>query len=170
MHIRKTIVLASILAFVHLAMGQTQDLFRVTFRANCRALGDRGRLIHTRFTDQDIVAQCVGTNVSSVALTQNFALVYNATADRIQVVSVTNGLALCDVLEFQGGALATDTRQSERFTFLFVPEETNAVGSAVISERLPRQAQGNNLNRARIGARFQLAVTDDTLLGRIPGR
>lgn len=144
------------------------DLFRLTFRATCRGLNTNGtRLVNTRLTETNIIAQCVGNN-SGIALTnlnRFFALVYNTTADSIQVVNLTNGQPLCTVLDFSGVASTTDGRERLRLAYMFLPGQTNAFGVASIDERGIRTAAGVTNNFANIVGNAQFVLTGNTELG-----
>lgn len=113
---------------------QAQDLFHLQFRATCKSLNDRGRLTSTRITETNLIALWIGTN--AFATNQGYSLVYNETADSIQVVDATNGSLVGDVFTFQGGNSNSDGRLRERSTFVFVPGQSDSVGSALISEKL----------------------------------
>lgn len=148
---------------MHAFATEAQDMFRIAFRVSCRSLNGNNTIRTTRITDRDIIARALGSNtVSNASLTRNFALIYNASSDSIQVVD-TNGVVITDVIQFQDGTSISDGRQSERFTFMFVPDQTNAVGTAVVSERTPRN--GTNATTASIRGQVQFVLTDDIVLG-----
>src|SRR5258708_37983217 len=112
---------------------QAQDLFRLSFHATCRSLNDQGRLATTRINQTNLIARCVGTN-DAFATNSPFALVFNATADSIQVVNLTNSALVCDVFQLQGVVSNSDGARLERLSFLFTPDQTNAVGNAITTE------------------------------------
>jgi hypothetical protein len=155
---------STIIAFAAAAALQgagAEDTFRLNFRATCRALGPNERLDTTKLTERDIIAAATGVSNSA---SKQFTLVYNASTDSIQVAD-TNGTVITDVILFQGGASTSDGRRSARQTFMFVPNQTNAIGSAVITERAPSSSQ-NGTNRADINGIVQFALTDDMTLGQ----
>jgi len=142
--------------------GGAEDMFRLNFRATCRSLGANGRLDTTRLSERDIIEAATGVSGNA---TRQFTLVYNATSDSIQVAT-TNGTVVADVIQFQGGASTSDGRRSSRLTFMFVPNQTNAIGSAVINERAASSQNANGTNRAAISGIVQFALTDDITLGQ----
>src|SRR6266699_3354076 len=106
---------------------QTQDLFRVTFRANCLFLDASGQVGNSKLTEKDIIAHCVNSQgLSDRALTKNYALIYNPTANDLEVVRLSAGSLLCDVIQFQDVALTSDSRQTDQFAFMFIPDQSNA--------------------------------------------
>jgi hypothetical protein len=150
----------------------TQEVFRVQFSATCQSLDStRGRIVTTRLTDRNIIAQALGTNLKDGSVNRNFALAYNAAEDSLQVVN-SNLQPVVDVVHFGGGAAIADNRQIDRFAFMFLPgqtnefgAETNVFGSAVITERSNRVGQAGTSLRPNITGRLQFFLTDGNVLG-----
>src|SRR5215471_9779405 len=94
------IMLAAVMAIQAVTV-YGQDMFRVRLQGTCSP-GENGRE-SMKVTARDVVAQCVGTGFTDSELDHNFALVYNSTADSIQVVNEADGSPVCDVFLFQGG-------------------------------------------------------------------
>ena len=117
----------------------SQDLYRLSFSGTARFLNGQDRLITRRLTAQDLMARCVGTN--ALGTNPGYELVYNATEDAVQVANLTNGAIACDVLQFQSGVSNVDRRRLERLAFVFVPELNNAVGTAIITERVNQRSR-----------------------------
>jgi hypothetical protein len=143
------------------------DLFRANFRAVGWAFdGSSNQVLRVKLTEKDIVAQCVGTNGTSInALMRRYTLAYNATADSLQVVTARDGSLVCDVVQFAGAEATQDDGFSTKFTFMFLPGGTNAFGSAVIVERGATNVQGTIRDRAGIRGQLQFALNNDTVLG-----
>jgi len=142
------------MASVQSLVAQTNDLFQFSFHGRCQSLNDQGRLATTRIEEQDLIARCVGTNaVDPTGTNSSFALVYNAGSNSVQVVNATNGAFVCDVFEFQGGISNTDGRRLERMTFVFAPDQAEAIGSAIINEKIKHKA-----DRASISGQLQFAL------------
>lgn len=135
------------------AQTSSQDLFLVKFHATCKP-ADSSNKGSNKMDNQDLIEQCVGTGFSKKELKKNFALVYNPTTDSIQVVNASDGSPLCDIFQFQGGTNATSGNQLERFTFVFSPNQAEAIGSAVISEK----STGNS-KKAKIKGNIQFTMT-----------
>jgi hypothetical protein len=119
-----------------------QDLFQLDFQGTGRFLSDNGRLETRRITAEDLIARCVGEQAlgtNNLGTNRQYDLVYNATADSVQVVNFTNGSFVCDVFQFQGGASNVDRRHLGRLAFVFVPEQNESVGSVIIAEKFREQ-------------------------------
>jgi len=163
MNLPKVLALLALITGFQSASMRADDLFRLTFQANCRSLDSLGLAVTSKISERSIVAQCLASNGVSRSLLRHYALVYNATSDRLQV-SDFNGNILCDVIQFEGGAATSDTNRSDRFTFMFLPDQTTAFGSAFITERVPLVVNGTNTGHPRILGRVQFALTDDMAL------
>jgi len=150
MQITKFLMALVAAACIQAQMGEAQDLFQLRFRGTCRLLNAFGRLGTTHITEQDLIASSVGTGA---LLTNDFVLVYNATSNKVQVVNASDGSFVSDVFEFQGGITNTDGRRLERLTFMFAPNQSEAIGSAIITQKI-RQ----NANRATIQGSVQYAL------------
>jgi len=158
MNMQKTITtLIAACALQAMVLHAQTNLFRVQFRAVCAPSTGRGASSTMR--NADLMRQCVGTDFSNRQLNRNFALVYNSDADSIQVVAGTNGEPVCDVFQFQGGTVVTNGNRLERITFVFVPGQSDSVGSAVLRERATG-SDVNSVNRARISARIQFSMPE----------
>ncbi|GEM_PF-1560420 len=155
MKIQKTFAtLAAALALNALtlpAQVSTQELYTVKFRATCTP-SDTGKGKGSKMTERDLIQELVGTGFTQKELKRNYALVYNPASDSLQVVSRTDGSLIGDVLIFDGGTNAIGGSQLSRFAFVFSPTQSEAIGSAVITERV---AKSNN--RARISGRIQFS-------------
>ena len=140
---------------------QSNGLFRATFRATCFATDASGQVASTKLTEKDIISRCVGASgLSTKSLTRTYALAYDPNANVLRVIRLSDGALLCDVIQFQDVAVTSDTRQSEQFTFMFVPDQTNSIGSAIITQKFR-----NNNNNADISGKVQFVLTDDMALG-----
>jgi len=149
MKIQKTI--GVLIAVTTLAMAaQGQDLFSVKFKATCKPSdnGNGNGNSTTKMTEKDLIAQCVGTGLSTKDLDKNFELVYNPVSDSIQVVNQQTGILLCDVFQFAGGTNVVSGGVLERFVFVFSPNDATAIGSAVITEKSQNGNNNNNNNNS----------------------
>jgi len=152
-----TLAAAAVLnAFALPAQVSTQELYTVKFKATCTP-SDTANGRSSKMTDRDLIEECVGTGFSKKDLKRNFALVYNPSADSLQVVNRSDGSLVCDSLIFDGGTNAVAGNQLSRFVFVFSPNQPEAIGSAVITER----SVGNS-GRARITGRIQFTRVAQT--------
>jgi len=95
----------------------------------------------------------VGSELSKKDAKRNYELVYNPSTDSIQVVNEADGSFVSDVFLFDGGTNTIVGDELQRFTFVFSPTESEAIGSAVITERA-----NNKNNRARIVGDIQFTL------------
>lgn len=110
-----------------------QDLFKLQFAGSQRFLNSRGNLATHKLTDLDLISHCVGTNVP--ATNNSLMLAYNASADSIDVVS-TNGSVVCELWRLVTVVTNSDRHRLDRFVYLMAPDETNAVGTGIISQKV----------------------------------
>src|SRR5262245_8672523 len=89
---------------------QADDLFNATIQISERGLGSNGKLTTKKVNQKNIIQQFTGATSSSEL--KNFAFVYNATADALQVVDST-GAVVTNVIQFGGGAFTFDTKESD---------------------------------------------------------
>jgi hypothetical protein len=177
MRVERTFIiltLASVLQLGH-ARAQTttnETMFRVRFSASCQNFdATKNRVVTTRITDRDIVAQATGVPPSGRGVSRDFALVFNPTEDSLQVVNAA-GEPIVDVIHFGGGDALADARQTTRLTFMFSPgqtnefgAETNVLGTALITERATGGSGSRGASRANITGRLQYTLLSGAPLG-----
>lgn len=152
---KHSLILAFAVAALHspagFAQGPTetnQTLYPVTFSATGHFVDSaRGHIVTTNINQGSIIAQALGLRPGEPTLARGIALVYNAAEDCLQVVNTNTPGAVVDVLRFGGGTAIQDTNRIDRFTFLFLPGQTNeagvdtnVIGSALITERAAERA------------------------------
>jgi hypothetical protein len=159
----KTALAASLLAAsLHSVCAQTQTLYRVTFKATCFTTDSSGQVANTKLTEKDIISHCIGSQgLSTHALARNYALAYDPSANLLRVVRLSDGALLCDVIQFQDVASTSDSRQTDQFAFMFVPDQTNSIGTAIITQKV----LNNSNNNANISGKVQFVLTGDLVLG-----
>lgn len=133
MYLRKALITIMAGALIPI-LAPAQDLFRLSFHGHARSLNARGKVSTRPINTEDLIARCVGPN--ALGTNRLYALVYNATSDSVQVVYATNGAFICEFFSFQGGITNSDRSLLDRFNFVFIPDETNAAGTAVIRHSL----------------------------------
>src|SRR5262245_6710340 len=131
-----------------------QDLFRVTVSGTVRP--GQGNSASSRISNRTLIENCVGTETSARDLNRNFAVVYNATEDSIQVVNRADGSVVCDVFHFEGGTSTVVQNRLVRMTFIFRPDQADSVGSAVVTESANRSANAATV-RPRISGKMQFS-------------
>jgi hypothetical protein len=161
MTIKRVLPAISIAACLLTLPATADDLFTATLRVTERGLGSSGKLTNTRVNEKDIITAATGATGSSL---KNFALVYNATADALQVVDST-GAVVTNVMQFAGGAFTSDSKQSDRLTFIFLPDQSEASGSAILAERAAKAQTGTAKDRVSISGNLQFFLANGQTLG-----
>jgi hypothetical protein len=133
----KRSMVAALLSVSLSFVGSAQDLFKLNFVGSQRFLNSRGMLATHKLTELDLIAHCVGTNVP--ATNSSFELAYDASADSIDVVQ-TNGSVVCELWHLVTVVTNSDGHRLDRFVYLMSPDETNAVGSGIISQKIKNRA------------------------------
>jgi hypothetical protein len=142
---------------------QADDLFSAKLQLSCRSAGgNNGKLATQKLRETDVIGAAIGSSDRNTI--KRFGLVYNATANALQVVDNTGAL-VTNVLFFNGGAFTSTAKQSSELTFVFLPDVADAVGTAVINEKAAKRNTGTKKDRANINATLQLYLVDDQNLG-----
>lgn len=115
-----------------------------------------GGLVYHRFRNGDIIRACA--HDQGITNLMGLSLVYNRTADELQVVSGTNKTLVCVPLAFNGGTWLSNSNhtKAERLTFVFV--ETNSVSGGTLSAT-ERFAYGPSNQITSFSLTGQLAYT-----------
>jgi hypothetical protein len=145
MKIQKTIVtFIAVMALGAIAVqAQSNALFKVQLNATCRPPRDNS---DNQINNRDLIRNCVGDGFSKKELDNDFSLVFNVEADSLQVVSNADGSLVCDVFLFEGGTNVVGRSNLQRLVFVFLPGDPNAVGGAVITERIGKRNKDRQLN------------------------
>lgn len=157
-------------ATLAIAVGQfvaahAADLFLVTLRTTCKSF-DGDRMVRTSSSNPTILRDYVATqDPASSNTVRNLRLVYDPEGDRISIADL-DGNILADVLGFGNSTtLSTpDDSRRERHAFVFVGGNTEAAGSALISERLTHDGD-NNITRLTSHGTFQYGAAGDDTTG-----
>ena len=91
-----------------------------------------GNLVYHKFRNGDIIRQCA--HDEGVTNLMGLHLVYNRTADELQVLGGTNGTnVICVPLAFSGGTWLSNSNHTKAERLTFVSVETNSVTSGTLS-------------------------------------
>ena len=137
------------------------NLFLVTVSGNDRSTNALGKIVSTPEKTRDLVADCARDHQLNPA---NLSLVYDRQADAIKVVQNSDGLTVCTMITFVGGAnvIAADGRRKERQAFVFWEDSQEANGSMVGTETVTRDAGGALLKFSLRGSiQFGLEMHED---------
>ena len=94
-----------------------------------------GTLVYHRVKNRDFIRACASEK--GVTNLMGLSLVYNRTADELEVRQGTNLTALCKPLTFSGGTwlINSNHTRAERLTFVFVETNKVAGGTFAATER-----------------------------------
>jgi len=170
----KVIIVSVIVMFVE-SMGsyasRAQELFNALLSATCISTNQAGGLVYQQFGNKDLIRECAADE--GVTNTTGLSLVYNLTADALQIVTGTNNAAvgtnhvivgtnqflICSPLTFTDilSISGTNTNKVELLASVFVETNTVASGTLAATERF-HYAPTNILSSFSLVGRIQYAV------------
>jgi YD repeat-containing protein len=153
---------ASILAglFLQCAAASAADLFLVTIRGTCK-FNNGDRIATGKFNNASLIQDFVGVNQPTND-TRTLRLAYDSAGDRI-VVADNTGQTLGEVFGFGFPVSVADSADSQhvRHVFLFAPGTTDAIGSAIVTDKVVRDGEQNVTRLSARGTmQFGQAGTD----------
>ncbi|HXJ60186.1 MAG TPA: hypothetical protein VNU68_26360 [Verrucomicrobiae bacterium] len=158
---RKNILVWAIAACLSLCLGvpcgKAQELYRAYVSQVCISTNATGGLVYKPFGNRDFIRKCARdqgmTNLAGLSL------VFNRTANALQVVSGTNHVLVCTPLSFSGGVSLTNTNNTkvERLEFVYADAATMANGTLIATERSFLRSS-NQLTGFALTGRLQYAV------------
>jgi hypothetical protein len=141
-----------------------QEVLQLKFTAKCQSTNDAGRLIKENVNNKTILQAYADqngiTNLNSLALV--YAVNGDERGDVIQVVDAYTGAALSHIYGlFFAVDLPTveDGSRFSRFAYMFNTQQSYEMGSALLSERIKIDKQGNT-NRT-VNGNIQFYLTPD---------
>ena len=147
------------IAATQLVAAHAADLFLVSMRTTCKAF-DGDRMVRTSTSTSTILKDYIANqDPGSSNTVRDLRLVYDPEGDRIAIAN-TSGDILTDVIGFGNSTTLSNSDDSrrERHAFVFVGSNSEAAGSALISERITRDGENNIIRLASHGT-FQYAVS-----------
>src|SRR5262245_51121394 len=132
------------IALIQLVAAHAADLFQVNLRTTCKSM-DGDRTVRTTMSTPTILQDFIATqDPESSNSVRNLRLVYDPEGDRISIANTSSEI-LADVMGFGNSTTlaTTDDSRRERHAFVFLGSGSEAVGSALISERLTRDGENN---------------------------
>ncbi|MBW8865000.1 MAG: hypothetical protein JF609_08785 [Verrucomicrobia bacterium] len=91
--------------------GSAQDSFKVVVDAISISTNHAGALVYHEFDNHDIIRNCAAEQ--GITNLTGLSLVYNRTADAVQVVTKTNGTVICTPLSFSDGVTLSNTNDTK---------------------------------------------------------
>jgi len=108
---------------------KAQELFRANVSTVCVSSNSSGGLSYTRYGNRQIIHQCASEK--GITNLMDLRLVYDRTADALEVVKGTNNTVVCTPVTFSGGVSISKTNQTvtERLAFVFLDNDKEADGT-----------------------------------------
>jgi hypothetical protein len=154
-------LLAPLLAgfLVQMATAQAAELFQANVRGSCRFVDGNDRIGRRPFNNATILNDFAAVQ-DPVPDPRSLRLAYDLEGDRLVVVD-SNGQILDSYLEFGLSTTVANSSDSlrERQAFLFPAGLTDAIGSALISERINRNNEGG-ISRVKTRGSLQFTRTN----------
>src|SRR5690348_4777282 len=110
------------------------DWYAVNLRGTSKSVDGSDRIVRRAFNNSTLIQNYIAT-LEEPPLARHLKVAYDPEADRISIVN-TNGESVLDLYSFGAGTVvanSTDTLR-ERQMFLFLGSDSEAAGSAQISE------------------------------------
>ena len=139
------------------------DVYAVNLNGSCKVIGDGDRIATVKFNNASIIAEYIATQ-DPAPDPRDLKIGYEPEGDRIVIVTTT-GEITCDVFTFGFGTIVSDSLEANRVrhVFLFPEGQSDAVGSAVVTERITRDGeQVINKIAGRGTLSFAKAATETT--------
>lgn len=137
---------------------QAQELYKASVSVVCISSNQSGRLVYRSVGSRDFIRNCAReqgiTNLSGLSL------VFNRTANSLQVVRGTNHDLVCTPLSFSGGVSLSKSNNTrvERLEFVYAGSDTMADGTLAATERYVF-GRSNQLTGFSLTGRLQYAVS-----------
>jgi hypothetical protein len=128
-------VAVSLSSWLGVPCGQAQELYRAFVSQVCISSNASGGLVYRPFGNRDFIRKCA--HDQGITNFAGLSLVYNRTANALQVVSGTNHDLVCTPLSFSGGVSLNKSNYAkvERLEFVYVDGHTMADGTLAATER-----------------------------------
>jgi hypothetical protein len=137
-----------------LTAAHAADLLLVSLRTTCKTFDGADRLITSRSSTATILRDYASAQDPTLDV-RTLRLVYDTEGDRI-VIANSSGEVLADFIGFGSGVTVSNTvdTRRERHAFVFLRDNSEATGSAIITERLTRNDE-NTITRQTVRGSFQ---------------
>jgi hypothetical protein len=145
----------------YFSLGLKTSLPHELFNAFVSAVGistnPSGSFACAQFGNRDIIRNCASQQ--GITNLQGLRLVYDLTADALEVVSRTNNTVVCMPYTFQGGVSLNNTNNTkvERLTWIFPDNSSMAAGSMLVTERFV-YGPSNSIAFFDLSGRLQFAI------------
>jgi hypothetical protein len=139
-----------------LSAGQAQALYPALVNTVCVSSNAAGGLSYAFYGNRQIIKQCA--DEQGITNRMGLRLVYDRTADALEVVQGTNSTVICTPISFSGGVSLSKTNQTvtERLAFVFLENNTEANGSLRAREHYSLNSS-NQLTHFSLTGQLQFA-------------
>jgi hypothetical protein len=136
---------------------QAQDAFRVLVNTVSISTNETGQLTRHQYGNREIIRDCAADH--GITNLTGLSLVYDRSADAVQVVAGTNHTVICTPLTFSGGVSLSNSNatKTERLAFVFADSSQVANGTLAATEHL-YYGSSNQLVWHSLKGRLQYAV------------
>jgi hypothetical protein len=148
----------SLLTCVNVPRSKAQEIYKAFVSEVCISTNASGRLVYRPFTSRDFIRKCASD--AGITNLTGLSLVFNRTANALQVVSGTNHDLVCTPLSFSGGVSLSNSNNTkvERLEFVFADADRMAAGTLKATER-SSLGLSNQLSGFQLTGRLQYAVS-----------
>ena len=141
---------------VMISTSTAQELYRAVVNTVCVSTNSSGGLSYTGYGNRQIIGECADEH--GITNRMGLRLVYNRTADALEVVRGTNNTVVCTPITFSGGVSLSKTNNTvtERLTFVFLENNTEANGTLRAREHFSLNSS-NQLTHFSLTGQLQFA-------------
>lgn len=149
------------LAWFDVPRAGAQEIYKAFVSEVCITTNSSGNLVYKPFGNFDFIRQCAQDN--GITNLMGLSLVYNRTANALQVVRGTNHDLVCTPLSFSGGTSLSNSNGTkvETLEFVFVDSNTTAAGTFAATERSFLNSS-NQLSAFSLNGRLQYTASAGT--------
>ena len=150
----------SLLTCVNVPRSKAQEIYKAFVSQVCILTNASGGLVYQPFGTRDFIRKCASD--AGITNLTGLSLVFNRTANALQVVSGTNHDLVCTPLSFSGGVSLSNSNNTkvERLEFVYADRHTMADGTLKATER-SSLGLSNQLSGFQLTGRLQYAVSAD---------
>jgi hypothetical protein len=161
MKLPKTFAAVLVLSLVTPMISSARDLYLMSWKGTKYSTDGSGRIVASRYTEKDIIAQCAADN--GISDLKSLAYVYVANEQDTEVVFVSTGETVCEVFQLENSFTAVPTAdgsQTVRQAFIFNEAHGQALGSAFGIEKAKHDADAQ-LTSFSYKGNFQFSIPED---------
>lgn len=152
MKIRNLFAMLLLAVFARGITAEAQNVYLLNLRGSRPQINSRDRLAFQPFNTTTVLRDYAATQEPAPNL-RDLRLVYDADNDRIAIVNTNlQTLKILFAFAFSTGVTNSAETTQRRLVFVFPPEVTQANGTAILTETIIRNGEGNVARRALFGS------------------